>query len=637
MCGFVAVLAPDGALPAPVLERMRERLRHRGPDGLGSWIGRAAGRTVVGLGHRRLSIIDLSDAASQPMFRADGLLAVVYNGEIYNYLELRAELESLGAAFRTRSDTEVLLAAYERWGTECLTKFNGMFAFAIWDARRQELFVARDRFGEKPVFFVSLPNDGVAFASEMKALFAHPDVRASASETTLQRYISGVYYEDDEHTLFAGIRRLPPAHAIVIDSAGRLRRRWRYWTPDYTAIQNEYREGRAVEEFRARLERSVRMRLRSDVPVGSSLSGGLDSSLTVCTLARLREDERFAPQHVFSARFDEDPTLSEGPHIDLVVAHTGVKAFSVTPSPLGLAEEARRLHWHQEEPFLSASIYLQWCVMRLAREHSTTVLLDGQGADELLAGYQFYFANRQLDLLDKGDLPRLWQETRAFRHRLRQVAAQYPDSSRRFNADVALSWSTLCRHWLRRPLAYAGSYEAGVPPARRGMRLRRQIAEALQYNSLPMLLRYADRNAMAFGRETRFPFLDYDLVDWCITLPDRAFVTDGWQKWILRKAGDGLLPPAVQWRADKVGYAAPLDAWLRGALRDWAYERLFSGPVVTTPGYDRAALSALWERHQRREADVSWPLWRWISLGEWLALLRDGSWRAAEHPGGGEA
>src|SRR5262245_18527929 len=286
MCGFVAVLVPDGALPASVLERMRDRLRHRGPDGFGSWIGRAARGSLVGLGHRRLSIIDLSDAASQPMFRADGRLAVVYNGEIYNFLELRAELESLGAVFRTRSDTEVLLAAYEQWGTECLSRFNGMFAFAIWDARRQELFVARDRFGEKPVFFVSLPNDGVAFASEMKALFADPHVRASANETSLQRYTSGAYYEDDEHTFFAGIKRLPPAHAMVIDSAGRVGRRWRYWTPDYTALQHEYRAEQAVEEFRARLERSVRMRLRSDVPVGSSLSGGLDSSLTVCTLAR---------------------------------------------------------------------------------------------------------------------------------------------------------------------------------------------------------------------------------------------------------------------------------------------------------------------------------------------------------------
>jgi asparagine synthase (glutamine-hydrolysing) len=628
MCGFVAVLAPDGVLPAEVLDRMRERLRHRGPDGHGSWIGQAAGRTLVGLGHRRLSIIDLSEAAGQPMFRANGQLVIVYNGEIYNFLELRTELEALGAVFQTRSDTEVLLAAYEQWGTGCLARLNGMFAFAIWDRRRQELFVARDRFGEKPLFFGSLPNGGVAFASEMKALFAHPEIRALASETDVQRYIAGTYYEDDERTMFAGITRLPPAHAIVIDPTGRIVRRWRYWTPDYSALQERYREEPAIEEFRARMERSVKMRLRADVPVGSSLSGGLDSSFTVCTLARRREDERFVAQNVFSARFDDDPTLSEGPQIDLVVAHTGVKAFSVTPSPLGLAEESRRLHWHQEEPFLSASIYLQWCVMRLARDHNTTVLLDGQGADELLAGYQSYFINYQLDLLDRGNLPRLWHETRAFRSRLRHAASQYPESQRRFNAEVALAWGPLFRYWLRRPAPYAGPYDAGVPPGRRGMRLRRQIAEALQYNSLPTLLRYADRSAMAFGRETRFPFLDYDLVDWCITLPDRAFVRNGWQKWILRKAGDGLLPPAIQWRADKVGYAAPLDAWLRGALRDWAHDRLFSGPLVSAPGYDRAALSALWDRHQRREADVSWPLWRWISLGEWLALLRDGSWKA---------
>ena len=634
MCGFVAILAPDGVLPAAVLDRMRERLRHRGPDGHGSWIGQAAGRALVGFGHRRLSIIDLSEAASQPMFRADGQLVIVYNGEIYNFLELRTELEALGAVFRTRSDTEVLLAAYEQWGTACLARLNGMFAFAIWDGRRKELFVARDRLGEKPVFLVSLPNGGVAFASEMKALFAHPEVRPSASEKDVQRYVAGTYYEDDERTLFVGITRLLPAHAIVVDSAGRVVRRWRYWTPDYTALMERYEEESAIKEFRARLERSVRMRLRADVPVGSSLSGGLDSSFTVCTLARLREEERFATQHVFSARFDDDPTLSEGPQIDQVVANSGVKAFSVNPSPLGLAEESRRLHWHQEEPFLSASIYLQWCVMRLAREHGTKVLLDGQGADELLAGYQYYFTSYQLDLLDRGDLPRLWRETRAFRSRLRRVAAQYPESRRRFNEEIALRWGLLWRYWLRRPPLYAGPYEVGVPAARRGMRLRRQIAEALQYNSLPLLLRYADRNAMAFGRETRFPFLDHDLVDWCITLPDRALVRNGWQKWILRKAGDGLLPPAIQWRVDKVGYAAPLDAWLRGSLRDWAHERLFSGPVITAPGYDRAALAALWDRHQRREADVSWPLWRWISLGEWLAMLGDGSWQAPGLSGG---
>jgi asparagine synthase (glutamine-hydrolysing) len=574
-----------------------------------------------------LSIIDPSEAANQPMFRANRQLAIVYNGEIYNFPELRTQLESLGAEFRTRSDTEVLLASYERWGTDCLARLNGMFAFAIWDSRIQHLFVARDRFGEKPVFLAHLPAGGIAFASEMKALFAHPDVRASASEKDVERYVNALYLEDDERTLFEGITRLAPAHAVVV-GPGRQVRRWRYWTPDYTAIRDGYLEDAAVQGFRERMMRSVRMRLRADVPIGSSLSGGLDSSFTVGVLGRLRDEEGLVAQNVFSARFDEDPTLSEGPEIDQVVARAGVKAFSVTPSPGGLADEARNVHWHQEEPFLSASIYLQWCVMRLARDHGTTVLLDGQGADELLGGYQFYFPTYQLDLLDRRRLATLCWETWAFRRRLKRVANRYRDSRRRFNEAIALSWGSIYRHWLRPPQPSGGPYQEGVPPVRAGMRLRRQLAEALQYNSLPMLLRYADRNAMAFGRETRFPFLDYDLVDWCLTLPDRALVRHGWQKWILRKAGDGLLPPAIQWRADKVGYAAPLDEWLRGPLRDWAYERLFGGSVARAPGYDRVALAALWDRHQHRHADVSWPLWRWISLGEWLELLRSGAWRA---------
>ncbi len=627
MCGFVAVIAPDGILPLPVLNRMRDRLSHRGPDGQGTWIGRAGDRGVVGLAHRRLSIIDLSEAASQPMFRADGQIGIVYNGEIYNFLELRAYLESRGVTFQSRSDTEVLLAAYEWWGADCLSRLNGMFAFALWDARRQELFVGRDRFGEKPVFYTELPSGGLAIASEMKALFAHPGVPVSASEQDVERYIAGTYVEDDERTLFSGIRRLAPAHAMFLDGQGRIVRHWRYWTPNYAAIRDDYREDDAVGEFRARVERSVRMRLRADVPVGSSLSGGLDSSFVVCTLARLRDEERFVAQNVFSARFDNDPTMSEGPQIDVVVSHAGVKAFSITPTPQGLSEESRRLHWHQEEPFLSASIYLQWCVMRLARDHKTTVLLDGQGADELLAGYQYYFRTYQLDLLDQRKWRRLCWDTAMLNLRLRRAAAQYHEGSRRFNARIALSTRELMRYWLHPPTPDAGPYQVGVPTPGAGRRLRRQLAEALQYNSLPMLLRYADRNAMAFGRETRFPFLDYELVDWCVTLPDQALVSDGWQKWILRKAGEGILPPVVQWRADKVGYAAPLDAWLRGALKDWAYERLFSGPIVMMPGYDRRILTMLWNRHQNREAEVSWPLWRWISLSEWLNLLQSSAWR----------
>jgi asparagine synthase (glutamine-hydrolysing) len=630
MCGIVAVISRE-ALSKEVLDAMRDRLAHRGPDGAQSWLTRTP-RAVVGLGHRRLSIIDLTHAADQPMFDASRDLALVYNGEIYNYVELREELRAAGRVFSTQSDTEVLLAAYERWGADCLPRLNGMFAFALWDGRRRELFLARDRFGEKPLFYTRLAGGGLAAASEMKALFAHPDVRVSPRESAVRNYVDGRFYEDGEDTMFDGVVRLMPAHAMVVGDDGSVRRRWRYWTPDYAAIDESYDEATATERFRSLLERSVRTRLRSDVPVGTSLSGGLDSSAIVCLLAAARMQTPTLTQNTFSGRFDDtDATLSEGPYIDLVVQQTAVRAHSVTPTSPGLIEESELLHWHQEEPFLSASIYLQWCVMRLAREHETTVLLDGQGADELLAGYQFYFPTYQLDLVDRGQFGRLFSETVAFRRRLRRASRGYADSLRRFDHNIALGARVLAAAWRSRRSLPEGVYGEGVPAAAPGMRLRRQIAEALQYNSLPMLLRYADRNAMAFSRETRFPFLDHELVDWCVTLPDRAFIRDGWQKHILRQAAGDILPPQIRWRADKVGYAAPLDLWLRDSLREWARERLFTGPIVELEGYERSSIDELWNRHQAGE-NQSWALWRWISLNEWFALIDSGAWRRGVAP-----
>jgi asparagine synthase (glutamine-hydrolysing) len=625
MCGFVAVLSP-APIALEELDSMRDRLAHRGPDGARSWIGRTP-CGYVGLGHRRLSIIDLSAAADQPMWSHDRKLAIVYNGEIYNYIELRAELEARGSTFITRSDTEVLLEAYAVWGLECLSRLNGMFAFAIWDGRRNELFVARDRFGEKPLFSARLPDGGIAFASEMKALFAHPKVRASADESAVATYVAGSYFEETETTLFDGVRRVPAAHAIAVAPTGEIVRSFRFWTPDYTAIHERYDEREASARFRKLLERSVRMRLRSDVPVGTSLSGGLDSSLIVALLAEVRDAGDVLTQNTFSGRFDDDPTLSEGPQIDAVVEATGAHPHFVTPSPEQLIAESERLHWHQEEPFLSASIYVQWCVMRLANEHRTTVLLDGQGADELLAGYQSYFPTHQLDLLDRKALLTAVTETYRFQRRLRRTSRLYPDSSRRFDERVALSHKGLLKRSWRTPAPSRGPYDVGVPPAVPGMRLRRQLAEALQYNSLPALLRYADRNAMAFSRETRFPFLDHELVDWSIGLPNRALIHAGWQKYIVRRAADGLLPKPIAWRVDKVGYAAPLDVWLRGALLEWAHDALFAGPVRDVAGYDSAELRRLWAEHQEGRSEHSWALWRWISLGEWLRLQREGAWK----------
>lgn len=628
MCGLVALISPGVPIRDDLLTAMRDRLVHRGPDNGSNWL---RPNRRVALAHRRLSIIDTSHAADQPMVSEDGSMRIVFNGEIYNYVELRAELEGFGVRFRTRSDTEVLLAAFCEWGEAALSRLNGMFALALWDERARRMLVARDRFGEKPLFIGRGKFNLVVFASEMKAILVHPQVPLDTDARATTRYGAGAWYEDDELTFFSAIERLPAAHAAWFREDGTEERRWRYWTPDYTAIDHAIKPRDAVERFAELMTRSVRMRLRSDVPVGSSLSGGLDSSLIVGLLSRERDASAFT-QNTFSACFPADPTMSEDKEIEAVVAHTGVHSFTVVPDPLRLAAESAALHWHQEEPFLSASIYLQWCVARLAKQHNTTVLMDGQGADELLAGYQYYFRQRQLDLLDQGRTALALRETSKFNRRLTEASRQYEGAHRRFNAAVAFSVDEVRQFGKRLPPVFHYPYSVGTAPAQPGFRLRRTLSEALLYNSLPMLLRYADRNAMAFSRESRLPYLDYDLVDFCISLPDDFHVRNGWQKWVLRQAAGDTIPHKIRWRADKVGYAAPLDHWLRKELRVWGQERVMDRRLAEIPGYDRATVSALWDTHQAGETNHSWALWRWISLSEWFSIRDAGWWRAGATP-----
>ena len=297
MCGFVAIVGPSPIMPA-VLDRMRDRLAHRGPDGARSWISETP-EGFIGFGHRRLSVIDLSEAAAQPMFSSDGQLVISYNGEIYNYLELRRELAALGVRFRTECDTEVLLQAYAVWGPDCLSRLNGMYAFVIWDARQAQLFVARDRFGEKPLFFARMPDGGLAMASEMKALFAHPHIDPVVDEEALHLFSIGRHITAGDRTLFTTVTKLPQAHAMLVDGKGRIKKTWRYWTPDYEAIR-PYREREAVAEFRELLRDSVRLRLRSDRPLGACLSGGLELVGPGRNHGRFRQRPPLSRQNLFS-------------------------------------------------------------------------------------------------------------------------------------------------------------------------------------------------------------------------------------------------------------------------------------------------------------------------------------------------
>jgi len=627
MCGIVALLTPDTQLPRNLIDAMRDRLAHRGPDGADSWIQRADAFAVA-LGHRRLSIIDLSDGGRQPMLAAEGRVAITYNGEIYNYIELRAELERGGAVFRTSSDTEVLLAAYLRWGVDCLPRLNGMFAFALWDGRSSRLFVARDRFGEKPLFYAVPRDGGIAFASEMKALFVHPGIDARPNARAIAEYCDSRTDYVGDATLFEGVRRLPPASAMLVAPDGKVERAWRYWTPDYTQVRPMQHEGDAAAELRHRLGESLKMRLRSDVRVGACLSGGLDSSMLVGLLCGLEARGDDVLKHTISARFDADATMSEGPYIDLMLAHVKQRGEFVSPDGADFAREALALHWHHEEPVSSGSAYLEWCVQRRARETGCPVMIDGQGSDELFGGYQGYFPLYQLDLMRRGRWLKLARNTRAFDSRMRAEAAKYRDGERRFNSRSALSLRELLHQRLHGRDTPRPTYP-GVADASGGHAFRWQRGYALLYESMSLQMHSADRNAMAFGVETRFPFLDHTLVDWCIGLPEELLVKDGWQKYLLRRAAQGVVPREIAWRVDKVGFAAPQDEWLRAGLKDWAAARLFEGRLGELPVYAarRPAIEALWREHQARRCNGSWELWKWASLGEWLEMDRAGVWK----------
>lgn len=607
---------------------MRERLAHRGPDARSMWSERVGGSTVA-LGFRRLAILDPRPIADQPFFGAGGRVALVFNGEIFNYVELRQELEQRGVRFRTAGDTEVLLAAYLEWDEACLDRFNGQFAFVIWDGRKGIAFAARDRFGEKPFHYAALPGGGLAIASEMKALLAHPDVSDDVDIDVLGEFAAGTPSYHDARMPFRAIRRLEPASAMRIDAGGAILQHWKYWTPRYDTAPRAFDPVRDVEEFRDRLREGVRIRMRSDVTVGASLSGGLDSSSMVALMADEGMVASGQLRHAISARFDADPTMSEGPFIDSVVARTGIDALPVTPDPRRLAEEMDALQYHLELPMLSASAYLEWCVRRRARESGLVVMLDGQGADELLGGYHYYFQDLQRDLADRLEWRSLVGNTLAFRRRLIDAARKYDEPRRRINLSAARPVLPLMAGGLLHAAMRATGLRARDAD---GRRFRQTIASGVQFTSLPDQLVTADLNSMAFGVETRFPYLDYRLVDWLVSLPDEAFVHDGWTKWILRAAVTDVLPADVCWRADKLGFSAPLDTWLRGELRDWAAAELFEGPVTAMPFYDGQRVRAEWARHQSGAADLSWPLWRTISINRWLRLNDAGVWRRGMPP-----
>lgn len=585
MCGIFGVWNLDGSgVDVAAVVRATTAIRHRGPDDEGYLlINTRSGRTELcggkdttselrlpdifqfasekfdlAFGFRRLSILDLSPDGHQPMASADKREWIIFNGEIYNYIELRDELSLLGHKFHTGSDTEVILAAFRQWGEACVERFNGMFALALWDASNRTLFLARDRFGEKPVHYIYRQDKLFAFGSEMKTLWAANLAGREVHAETLARFQHYGQVDVGDQTFYDGILRLPQAHSLKVSAPGNFWKR-RYWDIDPREQEDGKSDSFYSEQFRELLTDSVRLRLRADVPVGSSLSGGLDSSTIVSIINRLLPPEGI--QKTFSARFDE-PASDEGKWIDLVTRENRVQRADVWPTPEQFFDELTKVFWHQEEPFSSTSIYAQWCVMRLARENDVTVLLDGQGADEMLAGYHSYFEEYSADLLTSMNLPRYLK----WKKNCRELHGYAPRTISRVAKQTVPSVLKRPVQRVMRSLGELPQVERRKPEFPAEFRKLSSLKKQLWWNTtregLVELLRYADRNSMAHSREVRLPFLDHRLVEFVFRLPDQLLMRDGWTKWILREAFRGIVPAAITDRIDKLGYMPPQKRWL---------------------------------------------------------------------------
>jgi asparagine synthase (glutamine-hydrolysing) len=592
MCGIAGILGSTHLISESSIISMTQTMVHRGPDGSGHWLSEDG---LVALGHRRLSIIDLSEAAAQPMHSLDGRFTIVLNGEIYNYIEIKEFLLTKAYRFKTTSDTEVLLNLYIHEGAEGLKRVDGMFAFAIWDHQKKELFCARDRFGEKP-FFYHRAEQGFWFASETKALFA-ANIRRSVSTKHIYNYL--LYGNSDNpcdlsETPFDGIQQLEAAHWMKIKADGHVQKEC-YWSVDVNARQ-DITDEEAVSRFRELFQTSVARRLRSDVPVGSSLSGGLDSSSIVMEVDRIKGKGQV--QKTFSARFPGF-VRDEGAYMEMVVSKTTAEPHYVYPSADSVMQHLQKIMYHQELPFGSTSIAAQYEVMKLARDNNIIVLLDGQGADETLAGYSNYWRVFFEELFYRNRA--LFNKERDAFLSLHGYTAPMPDMPRRLLHAAHISTGFIRQ--LRKKMIDPGSeYFRGIHPDIVRMHSseaspfphHQSLKEHLWFSTFKMglseLLRYADRNAMAHSVEVRLPFLNHELVEFIFSLPNDLLIRNGWTKFILRRSMEDILPEKICWRKDKVGYEPPQQDWFDlpqyKKLFDDSVSWLREGKYILTPHPD---------------------------------------------------
>lgn len=637
MCGIVGFVSPARVSTSRVIESLRT-IAHRGPDGTGvavfqdlrqpprlfgtvngdggarlsdTWQSlpqRLTGDATIVLGHQRLAIVELSTMGHQPMTSHDGRQWIVFNGEIYNHVELRDELKAQGYVFRSHSDTELILVAYRAWGTDCLHRFNGMWSFCLIDQDAGTVFLARDRFGVKPMY---LWKDGGAlhFASEIKAFLPQENFTTRPDIAHVRSYLTTGPSDWLETTMYAGVAQLGAGCMIhaplseVIDPLQAQRRWWRLETNPSKEPLNEKEAVRYAEEYRNLLDQSVRIRLRADVEVGSALSGGLDSSSVVYLASKALEELPNAPrQHSFSSVYSRPGTeaCDESDYIRQIAALCGVTMNTIEPDPQDVPEQHARVIWHMDTPPESTCMS-GWHTFKLVQRTGIKVTLDGQGADEQLGGYLFYLPHR------------LWGVGAA--EALREFRGMAVVQPTRY-AYGALGMTLLQRSGLTRHMLHGHRRDIG---GKLSIGMNHHLVDDSQ-TDLANLIRYADRTSMAFGVESRMPFLDVRLATFLASLPEAYKIHRGWTKYIARKAFDEALPDSVTWRKDKMGWPIPERLWADGPLKAW-----FDQPRAQIGRFDEWGVGG--EFRACLDSGSMTERVRALNLSAWAETFCDGGWR----------
>jgi asparagine synthase (glutamine-hydrolysing) len=626
MCGITGIFDTTCSarpIDPATLHRMNESQHHRGPDE-----GSVHLEPGVGLGHRRLSIIDVA-TGQQPLFNEDGTVAIVFNGEIYNFQELIPELLALGHVFRTRSDTEVIVHAWEAWGEACVQRLRGMFAFALWDRNRATLFLARDRLGVKPLHYALLDDGQLVFGSELKSLLAHGGLRREIDPLAVEEYFA-LGYVAEPRCIFRQARKLEPGHTLTIRRGAPLAAPRRYWDLRFTTDATITPED-AGTELRRRLEESVRLRLISEVPLGAFLSGGVDSSAVVATMAGLSAE----PVNTCSIAFD-DPAFDESAFAQQVAQRYGTRhrVETVRSDDFGLIDTLAQLY---DEPYADSSAIPTYRVCQLARKH-VTVALSGDGGDESFGGYRRY----RLHLMEQRLRAALPLALR--RPLFGALARAYPKADW---APRVLRAKTTFEGMSRSAVeAYFHSMSIVRGPQRAALFSRRLKDELAGYSAQQVFERHAaradtddplaliqyldtqtylvgdintkvDRASMAHSLEVREPLMDHPLVEWLATLPSALKVRGGQGKWLLKKAMEPALPAEVLYRP-KMGFAVPLARWFREPLRERVRSAVLGERLADSGLFERPALTRLLDEHQAGTRDHSAPLWSLLMFDAFL-------------------